>query len=83
GDFVQIRNAKIKIKVIQFIPDFYVLDVENPISKSKDLNNPAALIEIDEEGKEKLKIWIFTNYPDLYLKTGDKFSFQLISFTKI
>ncbi|MBI4650426.1 hypothetical protein HY745_03895 [Candidatus Desantisbacteria bacterium] len=83
GDYVNIAKTNLKIKIEQFIPDFYMSGQKRIGSKSKELNNPAALIVVAEEGKvEPFRGWIFSKYPDIHKGPSDKYSFRLVDLNK-
>ncbi|RMF94184.1 MAG: hypothetical protein D6734_08375 [Candidatus Schekmanbacteria bacterium] len=53
-----------KIRLLRFVPDFVISDGEI-FSKSEELVNPAAQIEIIK-GNERKSQWIFQKYPDFH-----------------
>ena len=51
GNAVLIPNTKIKIKVEEFFPDFFMDEQNKMASKSVSLTNPSVSIVVEEEGK--------------------------------
>ncbi|MBI5418171.1 hypothetical protein HZA55_09565 [Candidatus Poribacteria bacterium] len=83
GDYIAITNTKMKLKVDQFVPDFFMSGQKRVGSKSKELNNPAVQIVVTEEGKaEPFTGWIFSRYPDIHKGPSEKHSFRLVDFVK-
>ncbi len=83
GDYTVIANTNMKLKVEQFIPDFFMMGPGRFGSRSKELNNPAAMIIVTQEGKpEPFKGWIFSRYPDIHKGPSEKHSFRLVDFVK-
>lgn len=66
----------VKARVLRFIPDF-ALEGNGVVSRSNELNNPAALLEIEENGN-KLTKWLFLKYPDFHPFTETPYSFKLV-----
>ena len=67
----------IRVKVAKFIPDF-IINGKEIVSRSDELNNPAALLDIEENGKT-FSTWIFMKYPDFHPFKETPFIFKLIN----
>ncbi len=57
---VQLAGASVRL--LQFVPDFYVKDNEI-YTRSNDPENPAIQLAVTSQGKET-KFWIFAQYPE-------------------
>lgn len=67
-------DAGTTIKLTKFVPDFVIAGNEIG-TKSDELNNPAAQLEVTE-GTEKYATWIFMKYPDFHPSDKGKYSFK-------
>lgn len=81
GDTFSIEGTGFKVKVLQFIPDFYMKD--GAIStKSAEPKNPAVQLELIEKEKMVKVFWVFYKYPDynpMYYLNYD-FKFELVDY---
>jgi len=68
-------GAGVKARVKRFIPDF-VIEGKEVVSRSNELNNPAAQLEIEENGK-RFSTWVFLKYPDFHPFTETSYTFKL------
>lgn len=82
GNTVLIPNSKLKIKVDEFFPDFFMNEQNKMASKSAVLNNPAVSITVEEEGKPVYHGWLFTNFPDVHPFPHEKISVNLKDYVK-
>ncbi len=69
GSF-RIDGTDTEIKIISFVPDFTVSD-GRIIPRSEEMINPAVYILAKNKGKELFSGWIFANYPQYSVKTGN------------
>ncbi len=66
GASVDVAEYKLKIKCLEFLPDF-VMDGAQKISRSYDLQNPAIKVLIEKEGESApLESWLFAKYPTMH-----------------
>jgi cytochrome c biogenesis protein len=65
GDIFLYTPANLKIKVLQFMPDFVVVDGK-ATSRSERLNNPAVLLQIIYPTGESKALWLFSKFPDFH-----------------
>ncbi len=79
---VLIPNSKLKIKIEEFYPDFFMDGQGKAGSKSVDPNNPTARILIEEEGKPLYQGWLFANYPDVHEFPNENISINLKDYIK-
>jgi hypothetical protein len=86
-DFVEVHevgmNEEFKVgdtnysaMVIRFEPDFTIdLDTKEVVSRSQDMNNPAILLEIYENGNKVVEQWVFRKeMPHMSRKTPISFA---------
>ena len=66
----------VKVRALRFIPDF-AFEGKDVVSRSNELNNPAALLEIEENGRRVTK-WLFLKYPYFHPFTETPYSFKLV-----
>ncbi|MBU1262149.1 cytochrome c biogenesis protein ResB [bacterium] len=80
GESVTIWQTNLSFEVAQFLPDF-TMEGTKTYSKSEELNNPAAKLNVSREGKFIFSQWVFYNFPDFHppkVDTGLKF--KLVGF---
>jgi cytochrome c biogenesis protein len=72
GEIVSLGDeAGTEILVRQFIPDFVLGENNRPESRSLEPNNPAAYVEMRQEGKTVVEGWIFAMYPEVTRLRGE------------
>jgi cytochrome c biogenesis protein len=54
----------LELRVERFVPDFIIGQDKQVESRSDQLNNPAAQVEIAQAGRTLFSAWVFANYPD-------------------
>ncbi|MEK7711335.1 MAG: hypothetical protein AAB341_05505 [Planctomycetota bacterium] len=66
-----VDELKCRIRVRQFMPD-YAMDrsTKSPVNKSDRRGNPAALVDIELDGKTESR-WIFAKFPEFSQQHGD------------
>ncbi len=72
-----IAGSNLKVKAVSFLPAFQ-MDGANITSRSNELENPAAQIEVYEGDKQLFKGWLFTLYPTTHAFTHPKYSLTLL-----
>ena len=77
GGEQEIGDSGIKIKALNFLPAFQ-MNVPIITSRSNELENPAAQIEVYEGGNQIFKGWLFTLYPTTHAFTHPKYSITLL-----
>jgi cytochrome c biogenesis protein len=78
GQSVQIPEQNIQIKLAKFYPDFTMdLAAKQPVSKSNEMNNPAAFIEEYEGTKLIDATWIFARFPDFHATGKTKYTYEI------
>ncbi len=58
----------------RFLPDFVVRGREVEL-RSNELNNPAILLMVSEQGREPVKAWIFPRFPDFSHDSASPYAF--------
>ncbi len=77
GGDQMIGDSGIKIKALNFLPAFQ-MNVPIITSRSNELENPAAQIEVYEGEDQIFKGWLFTLYPTTHAFTHPKYSITLL-----
>lgn len=77
GEEKEIAGTSLKIKAVSFLPAFQ-MDGHEITSRSNELENPAAQIEVFEGGKQIFSGWLFSLYPTTHAFTHPRFSLALI-----
>lgn len=77
GDEEEIGDSGLKMKALNFLPSFQ-MNVPIITSRSNELENPAAQIEVYEDGDQIFKGWLFTLYPTTHAFTHPKYSITLL-----
>ncbi len=77
GGEQEIGDSGIKIKALNFLPAFQ-MNVPIITSRSNELENPAAQIEVYEGETQIFKGWLFTLYPTTHAFTHPKYSITLL-----
>ena len=65
GSELAIPNTKMTVKVLAFLPDFKMTDKEFKSASNKP-NMPAALVAVNENGKEIWNNWLFSMQPSIH-----------------
>jgi cytochrome c biogenesis protein len=60
----------VTVNLMQIIPDFALDANQQPISKSNQPNNPAALIEVTRADGSAQRTWLFQRYPEAKMAEG-------------
>lgn len=73
-----IDELKCRIRVRQFMPD-YAMDrsTKSPVNKSDRRGNPAALVDIEMDGKTESR-WIFAKFPEFSQQHGDTLPIRIV-----
>ncbi len=72
GEIVKLGDPEMtEVLVRQFIPDFILGENNQPESRSLELNNPAAYIEVRRGGKNVAEGWVFGAYPEVTRLRGE------------
>ena len=77
GEEAAIEGTGLKVKVLSFLPAF---QMDGPVitSRSNETENPAAQIEVYEDGSQVFKGWLFALYPTTHAFTHPKYSITLV-----
>ncbi len=70
GQEKNLPDLGVSIRLLAFYPDF-VLTQNGPTSRSDELNNPAALVEILKDGKTINRTWVFAFFPNVHQKKSN------------
>lgn len=67
-----------KVRVLQFMPD-YAMDnaAKAPVNQSDRRRNPAALVELDMEGRVETR-WVFSKFPDFSQKDSTLLPYRVL-----
>ncbi len=64
---VSVPGTPYQLKVLNFVPDFYLDGNNKPASRSPNLSNPAVKLLISKNGQPVKSPWIFVKYPGLQM----------------
>jgi hypothetical protein len=78
GSELSIPNTKMKVKVLNFLPDFKMTDKEFTSASAKP-NMPAAQVVVSENGKEIWNNWLFSLQPGIHPFQHDAVGLLLVS----
>jgi len=79
GQDFQVPYSPLRIRMIEYIPDF-VIDNSGKIgSRSNEPRNPAALLELYDGNNLKYKSWVFQKFPDFHASDESEYSLKLLS----
>jgi hypothetical protein len=71
-------ELKCKIRVRQFMPDYAMdLSTKSPVNKSDRRGNPAAMVDIELDGKTESR-WIFAKFPEFSQQRGDTLPIRVV-----
>jgi len=68
------------LKLVAFFPDLVLGRDNQPMNRSQELRNPAALLEVDKGGKYRYRSWVFAFFPEVHSVKNAPFKFHYISF---
>ncbi len=77
GASAKLGESGFTLKVEAFLPDYAMFD-DHIGSRSKELNNPAVLVELLEGDKSVAKGWVFKNFPQFNSYKNDRFVLELV-----
>ncbi|MGB9808152.1 MAG: cytochrome c biogenesis protein ResB [Thermosulfidibacteraceae bacterium] len=70
------KKLNIKVKVLSFLPDLIITE-QGPTTRSMELNNPAALIEV-EGNNVKERAWIFAFFRSIHQDPNSPFEYEYL-----
>ncbi len=76
GSTTQLTDDGYEIKVEILVPD-YAINGDHIESRSNEPKNPAALIDLQKDGKVETRGWIFTQFPEFNSFNSNRFRFVL------
>jgi len=79
GDSVPLRGDY-TLKLVAFYPDLVIGQDNQPMNRSDELRNPAALLEVDNGGKPHFRSWVFAFFPEVHSVKHAPFRFRYVSF---
>ncbi len=77
GSDLAVPNTKITVKVLAFLPDFRMGDVDITSASDKP-NNPAVQVAVQEPGKAEWKGWLYTKFPTMHPFEHEKIGLTLV-----
>lgn len=81
GETKQIPGTDRNVQLATLIPDFSVGEGNRPISRSNQPNNPAAQVNIYQNGKLSFRGWSFLKYRDFHGSTDDTYKVKFINYS--
>ena len=82
GPQFRIPSSELVVTVEAFLPAF-TMEGTTITTSSNELLNPAAKVQISENGTAVFKGWIFLNFPNTHAVTHPKFAFSLIGINPV
>jgi len=77
GEEKEIAGTSLRIKAVSFLPAFQ-MDGHEITSRSNELENPAAQIEVFDGERQIFKGWLFSLYPTTHAFTHSRYSLTLV-----
>jgi cytochrome c biogenesis protein len=67
-----------RLALLRFLPDFVIDENRHILTRSAQLNNPAAQVELSQGPKKLLSAWVFANYPEFaMMHQGERSDFRV------
>jgi len=79
GKEVPLRDGY-TLKLVAFFPDLVLGRDNQPMNRSEELRNPAALLEVRKKGKFQYRSWVFAFFPEVHSIKDVPFKFRYVSF---
>ncbi|BAT71000.1 cytochrome c biogenesis protein [Thermosulfidibacter takaii ABI70S6] len=67
GESKKIPDLGVELRLLAFYPDFVITE-EGPTTRSEELRNPAALVEIKRPDNSTERSWVFAFFPNVHEK---------------
>ena len=80
GEEAKIDDTGYEVKLVAFYPDFVLTESGQPTTRSDELRNPAALLEVSKDGKPLYRTWVFAFFPNVHSKKDAPFDFRFLGF---
>ncbi len=80
GEKKRLDDTDYEIKLVAFYPDFVITESGQPTTRSDELRNPAALLEVFKGGKPLYRTWVFAFFPNVHSKKNTPFDFKFSGF---
>jgi len=69
-----------KLRLVAFFPDLVLGKNNQPMNRSEELRNPAALLEVEKDGSPQYRSWVFAFFPEVHSVRNAPFRFRYLSF---
>jgi len=79
GESVPLEDGY-RLRFVAFYPDLVLGPGNQPMSRSNELRNPAALLEVDKGDEMLYRSWVFAFYPNIHSLKNVPFRFRYLSF---
>ncbi len=79
GEEVPLKDGY-TLKLVAFFPDLVLGQNNQPMNRSEELRNPAALLEVRKDGKFLYRSWVFAFFPEVHSLKNVPFKFRYVSF---
>ncbi len=79
GEEVRLEDGY-TLKLVAFFPDLVLGPDNQPMNRSEELRNPAALLEVRKDGKFLYRSWVFAFFPEVHSVQDVPFKFRYVSF---
>ncbi len=79
GGEAKIDNST-TLKLVGFYPDLVLGENNQPMSRSDELRNPAALLELRRNGEFMGRAWVFAFHPNIHSSSNMPYTFRYVRF---
>ncbi len=79
GEEVPLKDGY-TLKLVAFFPDLVLGQDNQPMNRSEELRNPAALLEVRKDGKFLYRSWVFAFFPEVHSVKDVPFKFRYVAF---
>jgi cytochrome c biogenesis protein len=80
GSSVMLPGTHDELFVDRFLPDFALDEHNHPFSRSRNLNNPAALLRVERNGEPLFTSWLFARHPDFHGNKTDPYRIRITNY---
>ncbi len=77
GEVHEVADFGCTVRVLRFFPDFGIdRDSNEPVNRSEQRLNPAALVRLEREGQQEER-WVFAKFPDFKAQPGKSLPYRV------
>ncbi|HEY4715992.1 MAG TPA: DUF2155 domain-containing protein [bacterium] len=82
GKVLKIPGSDLSVEVLNFLPSFS-MGQGTITSSANEAKNPAVQVAISEGKNEPVKIWLFSQYPDIHPFVHPKYDISLVGYEQV